>query len=465
MRLLCIHGHFYQPPREDPFTGQIPKERGAAPFHDWNERILAECYAPNARQGNFAKISFDIGPTLMTWLQGHAPSTYRRILFDDRVNHERYGAGNAIAQAYNHTILPLATPADKNLQVRWGIADFRHRFGRPPQGMWLPETAVDTETLECLAAHDIAFTILAPWQAGGTEAPDVTVPYRVNLPSGHSIVVFFYQQSLSGSVSFDPDTTANADAFIRDSVLPHYPSNNGHDPLILVASDGELYGHHQPWRDKFLAYLLNTSPNMADLAVTYPARYLQHHPVGHTIEIREQTSWSCHHGVERWRGDCGCCPGDGSWKGHLRAGLDRLATAFDELFDDLWQARGVDPHDVRLGYAGVLLGKQTPDEFVRDRAQRSLGESEARRASLMLEALYQRHRMYTSCGFFFDDPSGLEARYNIAAAARVVDLVDQVMGISLESDLLPSLRQVHSSKTGETGEDIYLDTLVVHHRR
>jgi len=138
-----------------------------------------------------------------------------------------------------------------------------------------------------------------------------------------------------------PDTTANADAFIRDSVLPHYPSNNGHDPLILVASDGELYGHHQPWRDKFLAYLLNTSPNMADLAVTYPARYLQHHPVGHTIEIREQTSWSCHHGVERWRGDCGCCPGDGSWKGHLRAGLDRLATAFDELFDDLWQGPGV----------------------------------------------------------------------------------------------------------------------------
>ncbi len=464
MRQLCIHGHFYQPPRVDPFTGRVPKEPGAAPFHDWNERILAECYAPNARLGNFRGISFDVGPTLMSWLQQHAPGTYHRILFDDRINIERYGVGNAIAQPYNHTILPLASANDKELQISWGIAEFRHRFGRPPQGMWLPETAVDVDTLEALADNGITFTILAPWQAAGHDL-DVTVPYRALLPSERAIVIFFYQGDLSGSISFDPATTANADAFVTETLLPRYPEDPGYDPLILVASDGELYGHHQEWRDKFLAYLLNGSSAKAGISMTYPARYLLHHPVQDEVRVLEQTSWSCHHGVERWRGDCDCCAGDGNWKNYLRAGLDDLATAFDELFDDYWQAKGLSPKKVRLNYIEVLLGKQSVDTFVQNLLQRTLNWAEARRARLLLEALYNRQRMYTSCGFFFDDPAGLETRYNIASAARAVDLVDQALGISLERHLLPPLRRVHSQKTGETGEDVYIDILVAHHRR
>jgi alpha-amylase/alpha-mannosidase (GH57 family) len=465
MRLICIHGHFYQPPREDPFTGQIPEEKGARPFRNWNERILAECYAPNARLGNFGRISFDVGPTLMSWLQLCGPSTYRRILFDDRMNVERHGVGNALAQAYNHSILPLAFPTDRQVQVHWGVADFEHRFGRRPQGMWLPETAVDIATLEILADHGISFTILAPWQAE-SEDLDVTVPYRIPLPSGRSVTVFFFQPILSGSVSFDPETTANADRFVQDALLPSFPPNDpGYDPLILVASDGELYGHHQPWRDKFLDHLLNSSSARADLTVTYPARYLKEHQVTDEVALRENTSWSCHHGLNRWCDDCDCCAADGSWKRYLRAGLDSLAAAFDELFDDLWQAHGVEPQLVRLDYVDVLLGKQSLPEFVQTHVPHPLNDFSLRRAGLMLDAFYLRQRMYTSCGFFFDDPSGLETRYNIAAAARVVDLVDQALGISLERHLLTSLRKVHSDKTGETGEDIYLDTLVAHGRR
>jgi alpha-amylase/alpha-mannosidase (GH57 family) len=211
-RALCIHGHFYQPPREDPLTGAVPEEIGAAPYRNWNERIHAECYRANAELGNFERISFNVGPTLFDWMAQHDPDTSRKIVEQDRANVRQFGVGNAIAQAYNHAIMPLATSADKRTQVAWGIADFTHRFGRKPQGMWLPETAVDIETLTIMAEQGITFTLLAPWQADA-ESIDPTEPYLVRLPGGRSIAVFFYHQGLSGRVSFDPALTSNADAF------------------------------------------------------------------------------------------------------------------------------------------------------------------------------------------------------------------------------------------------------------
>ena len=256
---LSIHGHFYQPPREDPITGRIPNEVGAHPYHNWNERIHAECYRPNAELGNFERISFNIGPTLFEWMKKYDPTVHDLIVTQDRVNVQQYGVGNAIAQAYHHTLLPLASREDKVTQIYWGIADFEYRFGRKPQGMWLPETAVDLETLSLLADHGIEFTILAPWQAERDHL-DTTEAYRVDLPQGRNITVFFYHSELSSCVSFNPTATANADFFSKDQILTHYlpkKSRSNVPQLLLIASDGELYGHHQQFRDRFLAHLVD----------------------------------------------------------------------------------------------------------------------------------------------------------------------------------------------------------------
>ncbi|HEX5689566.1 MAG TPA: glycoside hydrolase, partial [Roseiflexaceae bacterium] len=320
MRALCIHGHFYQPPREDPLTGAVPEEIGAAPYRNWNERIHAECYRANAELGNFEHISFNVGPTLFSWMAGHDATTYKQIVEQDRANVRRLGVGNAMAQAYNHVIMPLATSADKRTQVAWGIADFEQRFGRKPQGMWLPETAVDTETLAIMAEQGIEFTLLAPWQADA-DAIDPTEPYRVELPNGRSISVFFYHQGLSGRVSFDPALTANADAFALHDLPWQFHSEKlerGEPHLLLVATDGELYGHHQPFRDLFLSHLLKNASAQSGITPTFPAHWLREHPPRRTVRIRERTSWSCHHGVARWAEDCDCTPSGSGWKANLR---------------------------------------------------------------------------------------------------------------------------------------------------
>jgi alpha-amylase/alpha-mannosidase (GH57 family) len=326
-RALCVHGHFYQPPREDPLTGLIPSESGASPYQNWNERIHAECYRPNAELGNFERISFNIGPTLYSWMQNYDRETCRLIVAQDRSNLRRFGVGNAIAQAYNHTILPLASRADKITQIAWGIADFEHRFGRKPQGMWLPETAIDLETLTILVEHGIEFTILAPWQAD-CDHLDPTEPYRVALPGGKSITVFFYHRELSTAVSFNPALTTNADAFAQNEISNRYWAEKierGEPQILLIASDGELYGHHQQFRDRFLAHLVNGASSHLGIDLTYPALWLKTHPPRRMISLREKTSWSCHHGVLRWMGECGCTPGDGRWKAYLRQSLNRLA--------------------------------------------------------------------------------------------------------------------------------------------
>ncbi len=457
MRSLCIHGHFYQPPREDPITGVVPSEPGAAPFKNWNERISSECYRPNAELGNFERISFNLGPTLCEWMQDNSPETCRLIAAQDRANVMRYGVGNAIAQSYNHTILPLATLQDKITQVRWGIAEFIQRFGRRPQGMWLPETGVDNESLNVLACYGIEFTILAPWQAN-TEILDTTEPYRVVLPEGRSITVFFYNQELSSRVSFDPGSTINADMFVQQEVLPRYQQEKiqrGEPQLLLIATDGELYGHHQVFRDRFLAHLVNGASTQRGIVPTFPAFWMKMYPARRTMSIREKTSWSCHHGVMRWMGQCSCTPGDGVWKAYLRKAFDHLADTLDRLYVDLLTPYIPDPWELRNRYIEVILGQRSSADLVAEMAGQSLPREELFRIHLLLEAQRERQRMFTSCGWYFDDFGRLEPKNNVAHAAQVVRLVYLATGVDLSAQTTADLKHVHSHRTSSRGDLVF----------
>jgi hypothetical protein len=454
---LCIHGHFYQPPREDPRLGVIPAEVGAAPYRNWNERIHAECYEPNAKLGNFERLSFNVGPTLFSWMAQHDPTTYRQIIEQDRANVERHGIGNAMAQAYNHTILPLATRADKETQIRWGIADFRHRFGRTPQGMWLPEAAVDNETLGVMVDNGIEFTILAPWQADTCDL-DPTEPYRVLLPGGRSIVVFFYHRDLSGRVSFDAALTSNADAFALNDLRRHFQNDKTYrdEPqLLLVASDGELYGHHQPFRDYFLAHLLKNASAHIGVTPTYPARWLREHPPRRTVAIRDNTSWSCHHGIVRWFGDCDCAGGQGGWKWPLRRGLDQLAARLDHLYDATVRPVIDDPWELRNHYIHVVLGEQSLTELVGEMAGRRLDTTTTKRIGLLLDMQRERQRMFTSCGWFFDDFDRIEPKNNIAYAAQAVHLAKRATGVDLAAETREWLEPVRSWRSGLGADEVF----------
>ena len=396
--MLAVHGHFYQPERRDPFSGEIAPQPGAAPYRDWNTRIDAECYKPNAERGNLGRISFDLGPTLAGWLAEHDPATHRGFVAADTAAAPAGSAaapgadpdpacGNAVAQAYNHAILPLASMADRRTEIRWGLRDFELRFGRRATGLWLPETAVDLPTLRILADEGIRYTILAPWQAADARL-DTRRPYRVDLGSGRSLAVVFYDSTLSSAASFDGAATTDADAFARDLVAPRLAGPgfaDGMPYLAVMATDGELYGHHQKFRDLFLARLVNPGPEV-------PARAFDVTTVGRVIcaapaptlppaQIVERTSWSCHHGVLRWSAECPDAA-DGRWKGPLRAALDRLAAGIDILAEDqvrrfmkpaaLWQARDE--------YVDVVFGAETAGVF-RDAATPQSHPRGARRSA------------------------------------------------------------------------------------
>jgi alpha-amylase/alpha-mannosidase (GH57 family) len=460
-QLLCIHGHFYQPPREDPITGIIPHEPGASPYNNWNERIHAECYRPNAELGNFANISFNLGPTLGAWMHRHDPQAARLIVAQDRANFDRYGVGNAMAQAFNHTILPLATNRDKVTQVAWGIAAYEHAFGHTPQGMWLPETAVNIDTLGVLAEFGIEFTILAPWQAATStlKAPlDPTEPYRVHLPHGRSISVFFYHRELSTLVSFSPQSTTNADIFAQAEILSRFNAEKrqrGEPQLLLIATDGELYGHHQTFRDHFLAHLVNGATTSAGIRKTYPALWLRDHPPRRSISINENTSWSCHHGVLRWMGVCGCTPEYSVWKAYLRLAFDRLAISLDRIYEGTTSSLIGDPWALRNDYIHVLLGNMRIEDLIARAAGRRLGEGDCQRIRLLLEAQHERQRMYTSCGWYFDDFARLEPRNNVAYSAQAVWLTHKATGIDLAPQTAADLSHVVSQRTGTRADHIF----------
>jgi hypothetical protein len=456
---LCLYGHFYQPPREDPFTGVIPVEPGAAPYPNFNEKITAECYRPNADAGNFERISFDLGPTLAVWLERTHPDVYARIIESDRRNVALYGVGNALAQAYNHTILPLATTRDKRLQIAWGLADFAHRFGRPAEGMWLAETAVDLESLDLLAQFGVRYTVLAPWQAA--DPIDATEPYLVRLSDGRTITVFFYNAPLSGGVSFDWGTTSNADSFAT-SYLPNHlnadKTQRGLPQIILVATDGELYGHHKPWRDRFLSHLVSTGAPAVGFEVGSLGRYLRDHPATREVALRVPSAWSCGHGVARWSDGCSCTEGDPSWKPALRQAFTRLADRMDTLFVHETAATLGDPWSAREDYLALRNGWMNGDAFWARHGRggsRRHDQLAEERTKLLLEAEYYTQWMYTSCGFFFEDLDRIEPRNDVAFARRAISLIWQATHHDLQPEFVADLAAAHSWRTSLTGASLY----------
>jgi hypothetical protein len=448
---LAVHAHFYQPSRLDPWTGRIPAEPSAAPYHDWNERVHAECYRPNAERGTLRHVSWNLGPTLATWMAAEDADAHERFVAD---------SASAMAQPYHHTILPLASAADRRTEIAWGIRDFELRFGRRPAGLWLPETAVDRATLREAARQGIAYTILAPWQAAESGI-DTRRPYRVDLGEDLGIVVIFYDSGLSASASFEPEATADADRFARERVAPRLQGGPAplDAPLALIATDGELYGHHQQFRDLFLQRLLVPDPASADRGfdvVTIDSLVAESVAAPHpSVRINERTSWSCHHGVARWGGECPDAD-DGRWKAPLRAAFERLAGAVDVVTAAAISDMPGDgsAEDARNAYVEVAAGATTAAGFA---AERWPGASVADRARVLdlLEAQRWRLAMFASDGWFWDDPIRPETRQVLRAAARAVRLVDGAAGTRLERRLVDDLATFTSPSRGIDGAAIY----------
>lgn len=484
---VCIHGHWYQPPRENPFTGVVGNQPSAAPFDNWNERITAECYEPNTRAeiladdgsvrrriNNYEYVSSDWGPTLLEWLARHSPTTYAAILEADRSSMERFaGHGTAMAHTYNHTILPLSNRRDKRTQILWGKADFVHRFGREPEGMWLPETAVDLETLDLLSEAGIAFTILSPYQAasvlavdewvdvaGGTV--DTTVPYEVQLMGGRRIAVFFYNGPLSQEIAFNG--LLEDGALLAKRLSEAIGEPNREDRLSHVATDGETYGHHHRHGEMALARAIEELEDDPDIELTTYGRFLAEHRPTTMARIIEGTSWSCAHGVERWRSDCGCSTGghpgwSQAWRRHLRDALDYLRDRLVEDFEQRGSTVLEDPWTARDRYIDVILG-QPVDAFVDGHSRPGLSSDQRRLARDLLEIQHRAMLMYTSCGWFFDDIAGLESVFVLRQAGRVIDLSRKALHVDLEPGFLEILEMARSNLEGRSGRDVYVESVV-----
>lgn len=498
-RFVCIHGHFYQPPRENPWLETVETQDSAAPYHDWNERICAECYAPNGAArivdnknqitrilNNYARISFNFGPTLLSWLKENAQRTWRMVIDGERRSRKRYrGHSSAMAQVYNHMILPLASRRDRITQIRWGIADYENNFGASPEGMWLAETAVDNESLELLAQHGIKFTLLAPHQCkrirphrfdGGenkaewVDTPNATVdttrPYVVRFESGLSIAVFFYNGPVSRAIAFE-GLLNSGEAFATR--LKAGLKEATQTQLVHVATDGESYGHHHKYGEMALAYALRLLEDDKTIKLTNYANFLAQFAPEYECEIVEDTSWSCVHGVERWRSNCGCNGGkpgwNQEWRAPLRQALDELRDALvplteqegAKLFRDVWAARDA--------YIQVVLDRseESAERFLASHAAHTLSDEERVRAIELMEMQRHAQLMYTSCGWFFDDISGIEAVQVIAYAARVLQLAHRLFNSQaepLEPAFLNRLALAHSNvpRAGD-GARIYKATV------
>ena len=455
---LAIHAHFYQPERRDPFGGQLPPDPTAAPYASWNARITAECYRPNAERGNLDRISFNVGPTLTSYLASDAPDVLARAVHAAR-------GQNALAQAFHHAILPLASGRDRRTEIRWGVRDYELRFGHAPTGFWLPETAVDQAILRTLVEEGLRWTVLAPWQTV-TAALESRRPHRVDLGDGQSLVVSFYDAALSGAVSFQPAETADADRFAREWVLPRTSSALHRDsssswqagsPLVVIATDGELYGHHQPFRDLFLQRLVDPAVDRGfDVVSLGQALAAEDRDMLPDAQIADRTSWSCHHGVLRWSGECPCAP-DGRWKQPLRAALERLAGAIDALTEG--RAVGVDPWAARDSYVDVVLGLERPEAF----SARHLGTAAPlvvrRELETLMEAQRWRLAMFASDGWYWEEPTRTETKQVLRCAARAAQLVDGLTGARLEGRLLEDLALVIAPAPGVDGAAIYREAL------
>ncbi len=485
---VAIHGHFYQPPRENPWLDIIETEESAYPFHDWNERIALECYRPNAHArildgkgkileivNNYSSISFNFGPTLLPWLENHFPSVYQKIVEADRVSFKRFGHGNAIAQVYNHIIMPLAIDRDKETEVLWGMADFEKRFHRKPEALWLPETAVNYATLQVLVKHGMRYLILSPYQAlrvrpfGGKKWTDVsqgrietTQPYRCFIRdasgkklSDQFIDIFFYNGIISKEVAFGDllkDGTTFSNRFAQ-----FQQESKGRPQLIHIATDGETYGHHKKFGDMALAYALDKGFPARGFEVINYGAFLKRFPPVYEVEIDEGpkgegTSWSCAHGVGRWKEDCGCSTGgkpgwNQKWRKPLREALDllrdELSLVFEregeKIFEDVWKARN--------GYIEVILHRSPEGikNFFDQYGANNLDEKGRIKGLKLLEM--QRHtlQMYTSCGWFFADLAGLETILILQHAARAIQLAEALTGREMGKKFLQNLSEAKSN--------------------
>jgi len=452
-KYICIHGHFYQPPRENPWSGEIEDQKSAKPFRNWNERITKECYRSNANSkilggegkviavcNNYDKISFNFGPTLLSWLEKHSPRTYKSLLKADADSMQKFsGHGSAIAQAYNHIIMPLANNRDKWTQVIWGIQDFEYRFKRKPEGMWLPETAVDYKTLSILADHDIKFTILAPAQAARVKkigakswhkikenTLDTQRPYKCLLPNGKSIVIFFYDGFASSEVAFG-GLLHNGEHFAKR--LSGNFKDNRRKRLVHIATDGESYGHHHAFGNMALAYCLDYIEKNKLANITIYGEYLQKNAPQFQVKIHENTSWSCAHGVERWRSNCGCCikyrkSWNQRWREGLREALDFLRDELITIYQREMERYFDYPWMVRDQYIQLVLksSKRRELEFIDKHKIKHLAINENNKSKILKLLEMQKYAMlmYTSCGWFFDDIGGLEARQILQYAARAI---------------------------------------------
>ncbi|MET0502298.1 MAG: DUF3536 domain-containing protein, partial [Candidatus Binatia bacterium] len=476
-RYICIHGHFYQPPRENPWLEAVELQDSAYPYHDWNERITAECYAPNSVSrildgdnqiirlvNNYSKISFNFGPTLLSWLEVKAPDVYAAILEGDRESRKNFsGHGSALAQIYNHMILPLANPRDRRTQILWGIGDFERRFKRMPEGLWLPETAVNIESLEILAEVGIRFTILAPHQAqrvrsiGGRVWQDVTgaridptQAYEQRLPSGRKIALFFYDGPIARAVAFEG--LLSSGEHLANRLVSAFSDERKRPQLVHIATDGESYGHHHRFGDMALAYALNTIESTQLAQLTNYGEYLERYPPTHQVDIIEKTSWSCFHGIDRWWSNCGCRTGgdpdwNQDWRTPLRDALDRLRDSVASPFEKRGRQLLKDPWAARNDYLSVMNDRSTGnvEGFFARHSARPLTAAEMTIALKLLEL--QRHAMlmYASCGWFFDELSGIETVQAILFAGRTVQLAQELFGDSLESEFIERLAAARSN--------------------
>ena len=475
-KYICIHGHFYQPPRENAWLEAVELQDSAYPYHDWNEKISAECYAPNTAArildsekriidiiNNFSHISFNIGPTLLSWLKKKQPDIYQAIREADKSGQKYFsGHGPAIAQAYNHMIMPLANPHDQRTQVRWGVRDFVFHFDRRPEGMWLPETAVNLDTLEVLAEEDIRFTILSPTQAarcrktGSSSWADVRGgkidpkrPYRCLLPSGKHIDLFFYDGPIAHDVGFG-DLLNSGENFARR--LIQSMDNRSDAQIAHIATDGETFGHHHRFGDMALAYCLHLIKSDTAVRATVYGEFLERHPPDHEVEILENTSWSCAHGVERWQNDCGCRIGghdhwNQAWRAPLRRSLNSLRDQLIPVFEEGIRALDQDPWIMRDHYIDVILDSSGPgrEPFLEKHGLKNLEQD--RRIQLWRLLEMQRHAMlmFTSCGWFFDEISGIETIQILQYAARAIQLAEETSRLSLESSFVKELEKAPSN--------------------
>jgi alpha-amylase/alpha-mannosidase (GH57 family) len=472
-KYICIHGHFYQPPRENAWLEVIEVQDSAHPYHDWNERISAECYGPNTASrilnekgvinniiNNYSKISFNFGPTLLSWMESNDRETYDAILEADRQSVESFGGhGSALAQGYNHMIMPLATSRDKETQIIWGIRDFVHRFNRIPEGMWLAETAVDTETLELLVKHNIKFTVLAPRQAksfrkkddlqwtSAEKGIDTRRPYEYRLPSGKSIVLFFYDGAISQDVAFDG--LLNDGRKLAERLISNLDKTSTEPQLSHIATDGETYGHHHKHGDMALAFCLDYIERNSKVKLTNYAQFLSLRAPAFEAQIHERSSWSCVHGVERWRNDCGCNTGgkpswNQRWRKPLRDALDWLRDELEKIFVREASPILKDPWVARDEYISVILRRndETIKKFLRDHCSQTVDPSQVLR---LMEVQRNAMLMYTSCGWFFDEVSGIETTQIMQYACRAMQLVSQISEVNLELEFRKRLEEIPSN--------------------